>query len=496
MDELQELLEKVKSLNEEEKFNEVIELLPDNVLKQYNEAELYAEKTQACYRTDKKELSNALAETALQINPQCSKALHYKGNYHAELNEYGKAIEAYNNAIKSDPEFSYPYFGLGSIYRALKQYDKSIEYYSQGIKTNPKEHRFYYNRALAFNDINYNKEALADFKRYLLLIDDKTDFRADYARNRIEELEKSLNNPEYNQISDLIKNIKGLLLFNDTCVTHYTALKTIKALILADKPNPFRLSEGAFLNDTSEGRELYNFLPEISISEEKKDDTIDIPFTPKPFIGSFVSTTKDNDLTLWRMYGKEDKEEAKGCSVTLSREALIKAIKSNILDDNTVSQSDKPEEEFSFYRVAYHTKNGKGVFTIPGANEDEIKTLNTHMNELHENVEKYVLENDIEGRQNLYELLNSIAYLFKSAEYQYEHELRLVVKGIGFKKNIDISVVPPRVYIELVDIAPLISKITLGPKVERAEEWAAAFHYTLNKSKHNAEIVISHLPFK
>jgi hypothetical protein len=34
---------------------------------------------------------------------------------------------------------------------------------------------------------------------------------------------------------------------------------------------------------------------------------------------------------------------------------------------------------------------------------------------------------------------------------------------------------PLKVYIETVPINPIIQKITLGPKVERAEEWAAAF---------------------
>jgi hypothetical protein len=40
----------------------------------------------------------------------------------------------------------------------------------------------------------------------------------------------------------------------------------------------------------------------------------------------------------------------------------------------------------------------------------------------------------------------------------------------------------------------------LGPKVERADEWAAAFNYHIKeqypKRNENVEIVISHLPFK
>ena len=81
-------------------------------------------------------------------------------------------------------------------------------------------------------------------------------------------------------------------------------------------------------------------------------------------------------------------------------------------------------------------------------------------------------------------------------EKAYENELRLVLKGVGFDKYVNSSDESPRVYIELVNIKPLIKKITLGPKVERAEEWAAAFYYKLLKDGYNPEINISHLPFK
>jgi hypothetical protein len=45
-------------------------------------------------------------------------------------------------------------------------------------------------------------------------------------------------------------------------------------------------------------------------------------------------------------------------------------------------------------------------------------------------------------------------------------------------------------------MVPVISKITLGPKVERADEWAAAFNYSIKNAGNEAEIIISHLPFK
>jgi len=105
---------------------------------------------------------------------------------------------------------------------------------------------------------------------------------------------------------------------------------------------------------------------------------------------------------------------------------------------------------------------------------------------------------DKEQKTSVKELLNSIAYLFKSVEYQYENEVRLIVQGVGFEKTIDTNANPPKVFIELIDLIPVLTKITFGPKVERADEWAAAFNYQIKKEITNStiEIVISHLPFK
>ncbi|MBK9013610.1 MAG: hypothetical protein IPM82_05735 [Saprospiraceae bacterium] len=102
-------------------------------------------------------------------------------------------------------------------------------------------------------------------------------------------------------------------------------------------------------------------------------------------------------------------------------------------------------------------------------------------------------------------MLNEITYLFKGAEYEHEHEVRLVVDSeIGFPLKINHKEDgAPKVYIEIGDIRPLITKLTLGPKVERSDEWASVFYFSfkdfyqkegINESL--PDIYISHLPFK
>jgi len=277
-------------------------------------------------------------------------------------------------------------------------------------------------------------------------------------------------------------------------VTHYTGLSITKILVLGEKAL-FRLSEGAFLNDTSEGRELFNFLPSLLPISNKSDGTKAKPFTTKPFIGSFVSQTQHDDLTLWRMYGKEDKEEAKGCAITIDSQELLESLKNALTMNDKGETIQKLDEEFSFYRVAYR-KSDKEKFVIPNAPEKE-DTLNILMTDLYKRIEEFVVKNNQPAEiQNVVELLNRIAYLFKSFEYQYENEIRLVVNGIGFLKNINVDFIPPKVFINLVAIRPFIRRITLGPKVEKAEEWASAFYYSLDKEDLHPEILISHLPFK
>jgi len=197
------------------------------------------------------------------------------------------------------------------------------------------------------------------------------------------------------------------------------------------------------------------------------------------------------------MYGKENKDEARGCAITFNRGKLLENLKESLIKDGKTEITVKMDEEFSFYRVAYRKEGEEELFIIPGASAEDQKTLNDYMLDLANKIKKFHSKrrkaSDI---QNVLELLSSIAYLFKSAEYQYEHELRLVVEGIGFKKIVNSESTQPRVYIELVPICPFINKITLGPKVERADEWAAAFYYSLDQLDYHPEILISHLPFK
>lgn len=532
---VQQLLAEIKDLNNAKQYDEVIKNLPDDVLQNYKNADLYAEKAQAFYRLKQYEECNKAVTKTLEIDENNAKANNYKGNNHYDkkefeeaifaykkaisanpeyanvynglgnaykvLRQYDEAISSYEKAIDLDPSFVFPYNGLGNVYTDLYQYDKAIELCKKAINIDATYASGYYNLGRIYFILKDYSKALFNYKKSIELFDNES-FYAKIAKRQINDIEKlllvnnksgSINN-KIDKINDLVKQIKNLLLYDDICVTHYSSLVVMRSLIL-DK-SPFRISEGSFLNDTSEGRELFKFLDfHHAIRSEK--ETVALPFSQKPFIGSFVPANKSNALSLWRMYGKENKEEAKGCAVTINRDAFLTGIVDSVIPKGTPAPANLTSEEFSFFYVAYRND---GTFIVPGIGADKQTELNTIMKQLKGNVSKFK-GNDIKEQQKVQEILDRIAFLFKTAEYQYEQELRLVVNGEGFTKKVDKEL--NRVYIELVKINPMIEGITLGPKVERAEEIAAMFYYALDEELHytmdgkkRPEIVISRLPFK
>lgn len=484
-------------------YNKAIELEPDYASAYTNRGNIYALKSQ--YDKAIEDYNKAVA-----LKPNDAITYYNRGNSWYNKGQEDKAIEDFKKAIELNPNYADAYNNRGSSWAIKGKYDKAIEDYDTAISLKSDYALAYYNRGnaskLSGKDL---KSSIADFEEYLKLAPDKLSILATHARDSIQELKEQVEDPLIGEVANLIKKIKDLLLAKEKCITHYTGLKVAKTLIL-DLNSKFRLSEGAFLNDTSEGTELFKFLNYSFYT--KIDGLIAETFAPKPFIGSFVAEEKHDDLNLWRFYGKENGIEAKGCAITLHMKDLMEAIKNSItirmkeiMDANknsiTKDSPDKPSiisgNDINFYHVAYmNHQDGKTTLHIPNAKPGVEERLNNLMDELKDKVKNYKNED----KSVLEKYLNTIAYLFKNDAYKNENEIRLVIKGVEFKKEIDQDAYPPRVYIELVNIRNLIKQITLGPKVEKADEWTAAFHYSYENlgstDKRPEKIVISRLPYK
>lgn len=310
------LREKIIELSNQEKFDDIIVLLSDEVLKKAeNEAaEFYIRRGNAWY--NKKDYDEAIGDydQVIKTNPNDALALYNRGFAWVAKKEYEKAIADYNKVIEIDPSYVSAYVIKASVLKVMGEYEKAITNYNKAIEIDPNFANAYYNRGLAKKEHNVDLlGSKQDFEKYLELTDDENDNWAKYAEYYIESINE-INDKELSAIADLVTKIKEVLLIKEDCITHYTSLSVLKSLILDN--TKFRLSEGNFMNDPSEGKEFFNFInykPYASCKDGSRSEY----FSPKPFIGSFVNRDKCDDLNMWRFYGKEDGIEAKGSAITL-----------------------------------------------------------------------------------------------------------------------------------------------------------------------------------
>lgn len=485
------LLKEIKDLSDREKFDDIIELLSDERMKVIIEgkdtdniaAELYVWKGYA--RHEQNDYDNAIVDysEAIKLNHNYTLAFYNRAFAFIGKKEYNKAIEDCDMVINLNPDYiANAYVIKGTVLRAMKEYKQAIEYYDKAIDIDSNYANAYLNRGIAKKEYNVDLAgSRQDFDRFIELTENKNDKWIKYASYCIGEINE-LNDRELLVIIDIVAKIKKALLVNEDCITHYTSLSVLKSLIL--EGTEFRLSEGNCMNDPSEGKEFFNFL-EYKPYTSCKDGLSSENFSPKPFIGSFVTKDKYDDLNMWRFYGKEEGIEAKGCAITLCADEFIRDINNSL----PKGEEDylKTESDIHFYWVVY-LETGTNNFHIPSLNNSE--ELERLMTELKEKVKSYSIKDKI----SLEKYLNSIAFLFKSDAYKNENEVRLVVKGIEFKKKYNMAVIPPRVYIELGSIKKMVKQITLGPKVDRVNEWASAFHYSYEVNA--PVIIISHLPYR
>jgi lipoprotein NlpI len=86
-----------------------------------------------------------------------------RGDAWCDKEEYDKAIVDFNEAIRLDPKFAFPYNNRGNAWKAKKDYDKALSDYSQAIRLDPEYALAYRNRGGAWKAKRDFGKAIADF---------------------------------------------------------------------------------------------------------------------------------------------------------------------------------------------------------------------------------------------------------------------------------------------------------------------------------------------
>lgn len=426
-------------------------------------------------------------DKAIALDPGKALAFSNRGNVYSALGEWRKALLDHDKAIELIPEFAGAYSNRGSAYYQLGDKQKALLDYRKAISLDPIHALAFYNRSFVLEDDANFKEAIQDLEKFLELSTEP--FWIERVKARLVDLHAKLQNKAVGEITGLVDKIREALRFDGAQISHFTPLTGARFMML--EKSPFRLSEASFMNDPSEGKALFD-LHELPASFNVNAGSKDGEYIKKPFFGCFVKAEMKDDLAMWRLYG----HDAAGASITFNRSRLLSALMQNPKLKNLDSEASAGRPIFEFFLIAYFDEKGKVV--LPGKSVALKKTLQGHLDDL----KKALLAVDADEKSKPFlhlirEKVASIMYLFKSAQYQYEKEVRLLVSDEGFDVVINAKdYTPPRAYLEIAPIHQAVECITLGPKVPRSEEWVSAFYYFFDKEKVDVKLHLSRQPYK
>ncbi len=283
---------------------------------------------------------------------------------------------------------------------------------------------------------------------------------------------------------ELIRSIASDQIESETHVAHYTSLH-VADLIVTGEDSRLRYNNAAYMNDPQEGKVLLDYFFDKTVStafgvaEKIEENHI--------YLGSFLPASDrgghEDDLVMWRTYGKdEQRNEAAGCSLVIDAKFFDKErdfIRPELrwLPLNKEEEENMLKESQALYRVLYYDfRNSQFVCANSSRVNDIMVELNHDLTDL---ITIYQSSNIIYPviAKIVYLMISELRYFFKSADYAFENELRLIqfVSPESDSVKIDKSSggsLPRKLYIESnKPIQPFIKKIILGPKVVYPDQW-------------------------
>ena len=117
------------------------------------------------YASKKNPLALEYYQNAIKINSASLEAFYGKAKFYQDMNQWNKAVSAYEELLQIDPEYKSGLYNLGVIYLLhLKLYEKAINYFNQAIASDPKYAEAYYARATCYQLKGDKSKAAEDFK--------------------------------------------------------------------------------------------------------------------------------------------------------------------------------------------------------------------------------------------------------------------------------------------------------------------------------------------
>jgi tetratricopeptide (TPR) repeat protein len=447
---------------------------------------------------------------AIELKNDYSDAYINRGVTWHNKGEIDKAIDDYNKAIESKNNDPLTYRNRALIWNSKKEYDQAIADFDKSIELDANDAAGFHGRGYVFYDKGDFKKAIDDFQKAIeldknfkfleyniKLASEKLEERRILAASDAEQSDKDKKLKLEKSVESQIKKIRELSKSNVKTVVHYTKV-FVADIYVKNIGSKMHYSNAIYMNDPMEGKVFFEYLDDKTIEEayingENRTET-------SVYLGSFLPAEEndgeishEDELVMWRTYGKnETGKEAAGCSVVLSSDFFDFGLLSTKSPANVKESAANIREE-ELLNVVYikRQKNKREITnTFKKTIEPVINDLKQELLKLIKLKNKYQKSDDFykDIENTVFKQLSSISYLFKSADYDFEHEVRVITYMPRNSDSIkSMPVTEPnhpckRFYIESRnDILPYIKKIYLGPKVENAQHWSLYFDYEIRQ---------------
>src|SRR6266487_1190002 len=145
---------------ERKDYQSALEAYKQAIFLDPNDADAYANKSEALFRLESYKEALRASEQAIQLDNNLAKAWTNKGVALSNFKRYDEAIDAYDQAICLDPNYARAYSNKGAALGNLKRYDEALAAFDQAICLDPNYARAYSNKGIALGKLKRYDEAI------------------------------------------------------------------------------------------------------------------------------------------------------------------------------------------------------------------------------------------------------------------------------------------------------------------------------------------------
>ena len=174
-----------------------------------SQARVFLDKGKELYRSDHDSEAAEAFQQAVKLDPDLAEAHFRLGLAYDALNkqqeaesEYRKAVEGYKKYLADNPKDAEGYYNLGQAYAGLHLYSEAVREYRQATKLKTDDADIYYDLGTALMKLAQYTEASAAFSKSLEI--DPENFRAEDALEEAREGVKRISAGRKHQ-EDILK---------------------------------------------------------------------------------------------------------------------------------------------------------------------------------------------------------------------------------------------------------------------------------------------------